>query len=154
MKQAKKSDPHAESEDRGILRLELQRRVAQGKLFDRVFKIIIVFVRNREEAGVDERLDVLVARQSLAGAMPLGRNRIPDFGIAGRFEVGHDVAYFAGGNFRFRCHHRMQGADFKCQAARTCRQHLDGITFLDGAVKGAGVKNDTPVVVVVTVEYK
>ncbi|MNZ64179.1 hypothetical protein D3C78_823450 [compost metagenome] len=96
MQHAEEADAEAEAQGLGALRLVLQGGVVQGQLLQGFAEVLEVIGADREQAGVDLRLDALEARQHVH-VRRVGQSQ----GVANRramdvLDAGDDEAHFAG----------------------------------------------------------
>ncbi len=78
MQHAEKAAAKAEAERRRRLGLEMQRRVVQSQLLQRLAEVLVVIGTNREQSREDTRLNMLKPRQRLSAGLACERYRIAD----------------------------------------------------------------------------
>ena len=95
VQQPQEAAAKAESQRLRGLGLELQRRVVQLELFERLAQGIVFARLHRIEAGEDLRFDLAEAGQRLGGGAGQGGDRVADLGGAQFLDAGHHEAHFA-----------------------------------------------------------
>lgn len=154
VKQAEEADAEAEAEDGGALWLKAEGGVGEGELVDGIFEVFVLVVGDGEKASVDEGENILVAGERGGGGIFCEGDSVADFGVAGGFEVGDDVADFAGFEGGFGLHARGESTDFESLAVGVGGHHQDVVAGSKGAREDADVEDDAAVVVEVGVENK
>jgi len=144
---AEEAATEAEAQGVGAFRHVLQRRVVQGQLLQRIAEVLEVVGADREQSGVDLRLDFLEAWQhfDLRGR---GQGQgVTDRGTVDVLDAGDDEAHFAGlqvgglGVFRGEHAHAVD----QVHLAGGLDQDL--VAFLDAAVAHAHQRDHAQVVV-------
>src|SRR5262249_52785496 len=69
VQQPEEADAYTKAEHWRILGRELQSRVAETKLFNRILELLVMLVALREKTGVDKGFDILITREWYNGTM-------------------------------------------------------------------------------------
>ena len=95
VEEAEEAAAEPEPERHGALRLVGEARVVEVELLERFAHQRVVLATHRVDAGEDEALGLLVARQRFGGGMGDGRDGVADLRLADVLEAGRDVADLA-----------------------------------------------------------
>ena len=129
--------PETEAERRRRLWFEMQRRVVEAKLLQRLSKIL-VFVRvDREQPGENAWLDLLESRQRRLTGFPRRGQRIADRRTVDILDAGDDKTDLARAQLVAIEHLRRKDADPVRVVVDACRHHLDLVALAHGATNDA-----------------
>ena len=113
MQQTEEAATEAEPEGDRALRLEAEAGVVEVKLLHRFAQGRVVDARDGVDAGEDEALGGLVARQRLRGGSGDGGDGVADLGIADALEACGHVTDVAGPQLRHRDELRPEETEFE-----------------------------------------
>src|SRR3954447_22087307 len=152
VQQPEESAPEPEPERHRALRRVGEAGVVQVQLLERVAQERIVLTAHRIDAGEDEALRLLVARQRLARGTSDGRDGVADLSVADALEARRDIADLA-------CHETGDGHELRPEDTELERvgdgaagHQPDGLAVLERARRESDVDDDALVRVVVAVE--
>ena len=154
VQQAQEAAAEAEPERDRRLRLEVQRRVVELELLERVAQVRHLDAFVRIQAAVHHRHDRLVAGQRDGGRIVRQRDRVADVHVAQRLDVRDHVADVADRQRLGLAHLRLEHADLGAFVHALVRHRHEPRARLELAVDDADVRDDAAVRVELRVEHQ